>query len=170
MCIFPHAGAAPSSPAGSPACFWTACPTPESNRSRTPACGQLGQHLYFGGANPSSLLANAIAKFSLPKTPSLCVRGLLRRGRGGSASLCTWHVLLPSGKGLVFMAPTTTFLVLRCMRLCSMPNSNQSWAFWSGASLGHCVTCFTFLSPWARWTRNAHLCFPRYFYVFLKPF
>lgn len=46
------------------------------------SCGQLGQHLYFGGANPSSLLANAIAKFSLPKTPSLCVRGLLRGGGG----------------------------------------------------------------------------------------
>ena len=37
---------------------------------------QLGQHLYFGGANPSSLLTNAIAKFSLRKTQSPCVQGV----------------------------------------------------------------------------------------------
>lgn len=117
MYVFPHLGTAPGSPAGTLRVSKQLVPFQRQTKAML-LWAQLGQHLYFGRANPSSLLADVIAKFSFPKSQSLCLQGASYVGASAS-SLCTWHALfffLQSKKvrctPVNSLAPTTTFSVL----------------------------------------------------------
>lgn len=67
LCVFPHLRTAPGSTVGGLLVFKQLCLIPETET--TLLWAHLRQHLYFSeGASPSSLLSNATAKFSFPKT------------------------------------------------------------------------------------------------------
>lgn len=67
LCVFPHLRTAPGSTVGGLLVFKQLCLVPETET--TLLWAHLRQHLYISeGVNPSSLLSNATAKFSFPKT------------------------------------------------------------------------------------------------------
>lgn len=170
LCVFPHLRAAPGSTVGGLLVFKQLCLVPETET--TLLWAHLRQHLYFSeGANPSSLLSNAIAKFSFPKTEPWYAMGILS---GASASsLCTWRVLLSSVKeGPVYsseqpgsdnnLISLLHAVVFKCQIAIRAECSDQVRSL---------VTVWlALLSPCARWMRNTHQCFPRYFLCVFKNF
>lgn len=171
LCVFPHLRAAPGSTVGGLLVFKQLCLVPETET--TLLWAHLRQHLYFSeGANPSSLLSNAIAKFSFPKTEPWYAMGILS---GASASsLCTWRVLLSSVKeGPVYSSgqPGSDNNLLISLLLAVVFKCQIAIRAECSDQVRSLVTVWlALLSPCARWMRNTHLCFPRYFLCVFKNF